>query len=63
MLASSRSAGKTIQFKGKEYVVEQMTDKSFDRVDIALFSAGADRSKTRQTCCAPRKRAYRSALS
>lgn len=45
MLASSRSAGKTIQFKGKEYVVEQMTDKSFDRVDIALFSAGADRSK------------------
>jgi aspartate-semialdehyde dehydrogenase len=46
MLASSRSAGKTIQFKGKEYVVEQMTDKSFDRVDIALFSAGADRSKT-----------------
>ena len=46
MLASTRSAGKTIQFKGKEYVVEQMTDKSFDRVDIALFSAGADRSKT-----------------
>jgi aspartate-semialdehyde dehydrogenase len=46
MLASSRSTGKTIQFKGKEYVVEQMTDKSFDRVDIALFSAGADRSKT-----------------
>jgi aspartate-semialdehyde dehydrogenase len=46
MLASTRSAGKTIQFKGKEYVVEQMTDKSFDRIDIALFSAGADRSKT-----------------
>jgi aspartate-semialdehyde dehydrogenase len=46
MLASTRSAGKTIQFKGKEYTVEQMTDKSFDRVDIALFSAGADRSKT-----------------
>lgn len=46
MLASSRSAGKTIQFKGKEYVVEQMTDKSFERVDIALFSAGAERSRT-----------------
>jgi aspartate-semialdehyde dehydrogenase len=45
MLASSRSAGKTIQFKGKDYVVEQMTDKSFDRVNIALFSAGAERSK------------------
>jgi aspartate-semialdehyde dehydrogenase len=45
VLASSRSAGKTIQFKGKDYVVEQLTDKSFDRVDIALFSAGAERSK------------------
>jgi aspartate-semialdehyde dehydrogenase len=45
VLASSRSAGKTIQFKGKEYIVEQLTDKSFDRVDIALFSAGAERSK------------------
>jgi aspartate-semialdehyde dehydrogenase len=46
VLASSRSAGKTIQFKGKEYIVEQLSEKSFDRVDIALFSAGADRSKT-----------------
>ncbi len=45
VLASSRSAGKTIEFKGKEYVVEQLTEKSFDRVDIALFSAGAERSK------------------
>ena len=46
VLASSRSAGKTIQFKGKEYIVEQLSEKSFDRVDIALFSAGADRSRT-----------------
>jgi aspartate-semialdehyde dehydrogenase len=45
VLASARSAGKTIQFKGKEYVVEQLTDKSFDRVEIALFSAGSERSK------------------
>ncbi len=45
MLASSRSAGKKISFKGKEYVVEEMTEKSFGRVDIALFSAGADRSR------------------
>jgi aspartate-semialdehyde dehydrogenase len=45
VLASSRSAGKKIVFKGKEYVVEQMTEKSFDRIDIALFSAGAERSK------------------
>ena len=45
MLASSRSAGKKIEFKGKEYVVEELTKKSFARVDIALFSAGASRSK------------------
>jgi aspartate-semialdehyde dehydrogenase len=45
VLASARSAGKTIQFKGREYVVEQLTDRSFDRVDIALFSAGAERSR------------------
>ena len=45
MLASSRSAGKKIEFKGKEYVVEEMTAKSFGGVDIALFSAGGGRSK------------------
>ncbi len=45
MLASSRSAGKKIPFKGKEYVVEQLTDKSFYNVNIVLFSAGAARSK------------------
>lgn len=45
MLASKRSVGKKIQFKGKEYTVEELTYKSFSRIDIALFSAGADRSK------------------
>jgi aspartate-semialdehyde dehydrogenase len=45
MLASSRSAGKKIEFKGKEYTVEELTKKSFNRVDIALFSAGASRTK------------------
>ena len=45
MLASSRSAGKKIEFKGKEYIVEQLTKNSFGRIDIALFSAGAARSK------------------
>jgi aspartate-semialdehyde dehydrogenase len=45
MLASSRSAGKKIEFGGKQYVVEELTTKSFTRVDIALFSAGASRSK------------------
>ena len=45
MLASSRSAGKKIQFKGKEYTVEEMTEDSFAGVDIALFSAGGSQSK------------------
>jgi len=45
MLASSRSAGKKIVFKGKEYTVEELTKKSFGHVDIALFSAGGARSK------------------
>lgn len=45
MLASHRSAGKTIVFKGKEYVIEELTKDSFTGVDIALFSAGGDRSK------------------
>jgi aspartate-semialdehyde dehydrogenase len=45
VLASSRSAGKKIEFRGKEYVVQELTANSFDRVDVALFSAGGDRSK------------------
>lgn len=41
MMASSRSAGKIINFKGKDYVVEELTEHSFDKdIDIALFSAG-----------------------
>jgi len=45
VLASSRSAGKKIEFKRKEYTVEELTQKSFSRINIALFSAGAARSK------------------
>jgi aspartate-semialdehyde dehydrogenase len=45
VLASSRSAGKRIEYKGKEYTVEELTKDSFDGIDIALFSAGGLRSK------------------
>ena len=45
VLASSRSAGKKITFLGKEYVVEQMTTDSFKGINLALFSAGASRSR------------------
>jgi aspartate-semialdehyde dehydrogenase len=44
-LASSRSAGKRMPFAGAELTVEEMTEASFEGVDIALFSAGADVSK------------------
>ena len=40
MLASSRSAGKQIDFMGKTYTVEETTENSFDGVDIALFAGG-----------------------
>ena len=45
LLASARSAGKTLKFKGEDVVVEEMTEASFRGVDIALFSAGGDISR------------------
>lgn len=44
-LASKRSAGKSLPFKGKELTVEELTKNSFSGVDIALFSAGGDTTK------------------
>ncbi len=45
LLASKRSAGSTIQFNGTSLEVEELTEDSFDGVDIALFSAGKSISK------------------
>lgn len=45
LLASSRSVGKKMEYNGKEYTVEELTHNSFENIDIALFSAGASRSK------------------
>lgn len=46
LFASKRSAGKKINFKGIDYIVEELTEYSFDRgIDIALFSAGGNTSK------------------
>lgn len=45
LFASERSAGKELEFKGKKYKVEPITESSFKGIDIALFSAGGDRSK------------------
>ncbi|MCI6085366.1 MAG: aspartate-semialdehyde dehydrogenase [Selenomonas sp.] len=41
LLASKRSAGKIINFMGKDYTVEEATDASFEGVQIALFAGGA----------------------
>jgi len=45
LLASARSAGKKVTFKGKTYTVEELTDQSFKGVELALFSAGGSISK------------------
>lgn len=40
LLASSRSAGKTLTYKNESIVIEETTESAFKGVDIALFSAG-----------------------
>ena len=45
LLASERSAGKRLKFMGKSYTVQKLDEKSFDGIDIALFSAGGDTSR------------------
>ena len=45
LLASARSVGRRLRFAGEELPVEELTADSFDGIDIALFSAGASRSK------------------
>jgi aspartate-semialdehyde dehydrogenase len=45
LFASERSEGKTLQFEGSEIPVECLKEDSFKGIDIALFSAGAERSK------------------
>lgn len=45
LFASERSEGKTIKFQDKDIPVEILSEKVFQGIDIALFSAGAERSK------------------
>lgn len=45
LLASSRSTGTVIIFKGEQIIVEEATPESFEDIDIALFSAGGKISK------------------
>ncbi|HNY87075.1 MAG TPA: aspartate-semialdehyde dehydrogenase [Candidatus Hydrogenedentes bacterium] len=45
LLASERSLGKTLKYKGEDIPVEVLSDDSFNGVEIALFSAGGGTSK------------------
>lgn len=45
LFASERSAGKKLKFKGEDITIELLTEDVFEGIDIALFSAGASRSK------------------
>lgn len=45
LFASERSEGIRLSFKGQEIAVETLKEDSFNGIDIALFSAGAERSK------------------
>lgn len=44
LLASERSVGKRLPFKGEDIIVQKLDKDAFSGVDIALFSAGASRS-------------------
>ena len=45
LLASARSVGKTLKFKGQDITITELTKDSFKGIDIALFSAGGDISR------------------
>jgi aspartate-semialdehyde dehydrogenase len=44
-IGSARSAGKSVRFRDESIPVEQLADRSFDKIDIAFFSAGSDVSR------------------
>ena len=45
LLASARSAGKTVLFRGENLVVEELKESSFEGIEMAIFSAGAKTSR------------------
>lgn len=45
LLASARSAGKSISYEGRSWVIEEATEASFKDLDICIFSAGGSQSK------------------
>lgn len=45
LLASERSAGRSLTYRGRPHSVETLTERSFDGIDVAFFSAGGSRSR------------------
>lgn len=45
LLASARSVGKTLKYKGQEIAIQELTKDAFKGIDIALFSAGGSISR------------------
>jgi aspartate-semialdehyde dehydrogenase len=45
LLASARSIGKKLRFRGETIPVEELNDESFANLDLAFFSAGGDLSR------------------
>jgi aspartate-semialdehyde dehydrogenase len=45
LLASARSVGKKLTYRGQPVLVEELTEQALDKVEIALFSAGGSISK------------------
>jgi aspartate-semialdehyde dehydrogenase len=45
LLCSQRSAGKPIQWRGQSITTEELTENSFEKIDIAFFSAGGEISR------------------
>jgi len=45
LLASNRSAGKKLTFRGEDIAIEVLDDNSFEGIEIGLFSAGGSISK------------------
>ena len=44
-LASARSAGTSVRFRGESVPIEKLADRSFDKIDIAFFCTDGDVSK------------------
>jgi aspartate-semialdehyde dehydrogenase len=44
-IGSSRSVGKSVRFREESVAIEKLGDRSFDKIDIAFFSAGGDVSR------------------